>query len=150
MCNKNFVILLLSLLFLSMTSCISFSHKKNFFDWPVDRARLTQKFKRHKHLGIDLAAEAGTPILAAHDGIVVYTGNDYSGFGLLIIIESKTNEWGSFYGHLRKISVEEGDIVSQGTPIGEMGNTGRSSGVHLHFEIRKNKIPQDPLSFLPP
>ncbi len=123
--------------------------RKHYFDWPVDRARLTQKFKLYSHLGIDLAFKTGTPIYAAHDGIVIYANSGFSGFGKLIIIEGENNNLATFYGHLNKIRVQQGQRVSQGNRIGDMGSTGRSSGTHLHFEIRKNKRSQDPLKYLP-
>lgn len=122
-----------------------------FFDWPVDLARLTRGFnikKKRPHLGIDLAASPGTNIYASHEGIVIYTGREFRGFGKLIIIESRS-EWSSLYAHLNKILVKEGQKVRQGQLIGKMGRTGRATGVHLHFEIRKNKAAVDPLPFLP-
>jgi murein DD-endopeptidase MepM/ murein hydrolase activator NlpD len=130
-------------------------NKKMFFDWPVDEARMTRGFsldptgkRRRPHLGIDLAAPKGTRILAAHDGLVVYAGKDFKGFGKMILIEGK-NQWATLYAHLTKALVSEGDVVRQGDLIGQMGRTGRASGVHLHFEIRKDKTPVDPLSYLP-
>lgn len=126
--------------------------EKSFFDWPVDQAKITQEFKDHKHrkphLGLDLADKKNSPIYASHDGVVVYTGSGFTGFGRFIIIEyGKT--WATFYGHLNKSLVKKGDRVQQGQKIGLMGNTGRSSGVHLHFEIRKKGRALDPVAFLP-
>lgn len=130
-----------------------YSHHQSFaFDWPVNEARLTRGFlpnkKRRPHLGIDLAAPKGTKILASHDGIVIYAGRDFKGFGKMILLESGQG-WATIYGHLDKISIKEGQIVKQGQVIGLMGRTGRSTGVHLHFEIRKDKGPVDPLPLLP-
>ena len=120
------------------------------FDWPVDRARLTQGFQVGKkvHWGIDLAGPKGTPILAAERGIVVYTGSGFRGYGKLVVVEHGT-EWATLYSHLSKISVREGQTVQQGQVIGGMGRTGRASGVHLHFEIRQNRQPVNPLALLP-
>jgi murein DD-endopeptidase MepM/ murein hydrolase activator NlpD len=120
------------------------------FDWPVDQARLTQGFQVGKkvHFGVDLAGAKGTPILAAERGVVVYTGSGFTGYGKLIVVEHGT-EWATLYSHLSKISVKEGQTVQQGQVIGGMGRTGRASGVHLHFEIRKNRQPVNPLALLP-
>lgn len=121
------------------------------FDWPVDRARMTRGFlpnKRRPHLGIDLAAPRGTPILAAQGGTVIYAGREFRGYGKMVLIESGDG-WATLYAHFDKILVSEGQRVRQGEVIGAMGRTGRATGVHLHFEIRKNRGPVDPLPLLP-
>ncbi len=128
------------------------SGKSFTFDWPVNEARLTRGFmpnkKRRPHLGIDLAAPKGTKIYASHDGLVIYAGRDFKGFGKMILLESGQG-WATIYGHLDKITIKEGQVIKQGQVIGLMGRTGRSTGVHLHFEIRRNKGPVDPLTLLP-
>lgn len=121
------------------------------FDWPVNDARLTRGFlpkKKRPHLGLDLAAPKGTPILASRGGIVIYRGRDFRGFGKMVLIESGDG-WATLYAHLDKFYVEEGERVTTGTVIGAMGRTGRATGVHLHFEIRKKSGPVDPLPLLP-
>lgn len=121
------------------------------FDWPVDRARMTRGFlpkKRKPHLGIDLAASRGTPILASQNGTVIYAGREFRGYGKMVLIESG-NGWATLYAHFDKILVAEGQKVHQGEVIGSMGRTGRATGVHLHFEIRKDRGPIDPLPLLP-
>lgn len=121
------------------------------FDWPVDDARLTRGFlpnKRRPHLGLDLAAPRGTPILASKSGTVIYAGREFSGFGRMIMIESGDG-WATLYAHLDKIFVSEGQVVTMGEVLGAMGRTGRATGVHLHFEIRKISGPIDPLPLLP-
>lgn len=121
------------------------------FDWPVDNARMTRGFlpkKRRPHLGLDLAAPKGTPILAAQSGTVIYAGREFRGYGKMILIESG-NGWATLYAHFNRILVSEGQKVRQGEVVGEMGRTGRATGVHLHFEIRKNRGPVDPLPLLP-
>lgn len=120
------------------------------FDWPVDKARLTQGFQVGKktHWGIDLAGPKGTPILAAERGTVVYTGHGFTGYGNLIVIEHGS-EWATLYSHLSKFYVHEGDTVHQGELIGAMGRSGHATGNHLHFEIRKNRQPVNPLALLP-
>lgn len=121
------------------------------FDWPVDSARMTRGFlpnKRRPHLGIDLAAPRGTPILAAQAGTVIYTGREFKGYGKMVLIESG-NGWATLYAHFDKILVSEGQTVRRGEIVGAMGRTGRATGVHLHFEIRKDRGPIDPLPLLP-
>jgi murein DD-endopeptidase MepM/ murein hydrolase activator NlpD len=122
-----------------------------YYDWPVDRARLTRGFiprRPRPHLGLDLAAPKGTPILAAQRGTVIYAGRDFRGFGKMILVESG-NGWASIYAHLDRILISEGHRVYQGEVIGTMGQTGRATGSHLHFEIRRNKAPVNPLLYLP-
>lgn len=117
--------------------------------WPVKKVRVTQNFKRYPlHEGIDLGGGKGLPILAAHEGIVVYTGHDFSGYGKMVLLEYNRH-WATLYGHLNDISVSEGMVVKPGDRIGSMGNTGRSTGVHLHFELMQNRQPIDPLTVLP-
>ncbi len=130
------------------------TRKKPFFDWPVVEARMTRgylprgtKKRRRPHKGIDLAAQRGTAVLASHDGIIIYTGKEFKGYGKMIMIEK--DNWATLYGHLDKIVVYEGQKIRQGEVIGALGNTGRSSGPHLHFEIRKTDGPIDPLPYLP-
>lgn len=130
---------------------IQFADKTDLFDWPVDDARMTRGFlpkKRRPHLGIDLAAKRGTPILAAQGGLVVYTGREFRGYGKMVLIESGKG-WATLYAHMDKIVVQEGQKITQGQIIGAMGRTGRATGVHLHFEIRKDRGPIDPLPLLP-
>ncbi|UOF02005.1 M23 family metallopeptidase [Bdellovibrio reynosensis] len=121
------------------------------FDWPVDSARMTRGFLPHKkrpHLGIDLAAPKGTPILASQTGTVIYAGREFRGYGKMVLIESGDG-WATLYAHFDKILVVEGQKVRQGEVIGAMGRTGRATGVHLHFEVRKDRGPIDPLPLLP-
>jgi murein DD-endopeptidase MepM/ murein hydrolase activator NlpD len=129
--------------------------KKYQFDWPVWEARMSRGFlpkgtkrRRRPHKGIDLAAPRGTAVMASHDGTIIYTGKGFKGYGKMIMIES-TDGWATLYGHLDKIIVHEGSKIKQGEVIGALGNTGRSSGPHLHFEIRKLDGPIDPLPLLP-
>ena len=97
--------------------------------------------------GVDIAGNAGQPVLAAADGVVVYSGSGLVGYGELIII--KHNEaWLSAYGHNRARLVNEGQLVKAGQQIAEMGRTGAARDM-LHFEIRYNGKPVDPLRYLP-
>lgn len=121
------------------------------FDWPVNEARLTRGFLPHKrrpHMGIDLAAGRGTAILAARGGRVVYRGRDFRGYGRMVLVENGGG-WTTLYAHLDKYYVEEGQKLAGGEMIGAMGRSGRATGVHLHFEIRKDKGAIDPLPLLP-
>src|SRR6185312_11111246 len=125
--------------------------QKSYFDWPVNDARMTRGFlpnRRHPHKGIDLAAPKNTPIMAAHDGTVIYTGHDFRGVGRMVMIEGEKG-WATLYAHLNKIEVYEGQKVHQGEVIAAMGSSGHSTGSHLHFEIRKLSGPVDPLPYLP-
>lgn len=129
--------------------------RKPQFDWPVWEARMTRGFlprgkgrRKRPHKGIDLAATRGSAVMAAHDGMILYTGSGFKGYGKMIMIESNDG-WATLYGHLDKIVVYEGKKIRQGEVIGALGNTGRSSGPHLHFEIRQLNGPVDPLPLLP-
>ncbi len=97
--------------------------------------------------GIDIGGNAGDPVFAASDGVVVYSGSGLVGYGELIIIKH-SDEWLSAYGHNRKRLVQEGQRVKAGQPIAEMGNSGAPRD-ELHFEIRRNGRPVDPLQYLP-
>lgn len=104
--------------------------------------------KRRPHLGIDLAGPKNTPILASRGGTVIYRGRDFRGFGRMVLVESGDG-WATLYAHMEKFYVEEGQKIAMGDLIGAMGRTGRASGTHLHFEVRKDRAPVDPLPLLP-
>lgn len=99
------------------------------------------------HPGVDLAADRDTPIYAADTGVVVFAGWHRVGYGNLIIIDHGGG-WTTYYGHLAKRFVGCGDQVEQGQLIGLMGATGNASGIHLHFEVRSNDVPQNPYNFI--
>ena len=127
------------------------------FAHPVRGARLTSPFgwrndpftgvRRH-HAAVDLAAPPGTPVTAAKDGRVSAIGYDRV-FGNFIIL-SHANGFQTLYAHLHNISVRRGDQVRQGARIGSVGNTGLSTGPHLHFAIYRNNRAVNPLDFLNP
>ncbi len=122
-------------------------------DWPVrPPATINQRFKtgskRTRHQGLDIAGPKGTPILAAHEGTIIYTGRGFHGFGKMVMLEHPDG-YATFYAHLNSISAKEGQWVHIGQKIGAMGRTGRATGVHLHFELRVARIPVDPLPYLP-
>ena len=98
------------------------------------------------HLGVDLYNPGGTPISAAASGVVSYVGTQGS-YGKLIIINHGYNVQ-TYYSHCRNIDVEEGDVVEAGDYIGTVGSTGRTTGPHLHFEVRLNGGTLDPMDYL--
>jgi murein DD-endopeptidase MepM/ murein hydrolase activator NlpD len=119
-------------------------------EWPVSNIRVTQSFEpsnNRKHKGIDIGGSKGSPILAAQEGKVIYRGRGFRGYGNMVLIEHG-NEWATLYAHLQKIKVKQGQTVAAGAQIGTMGRTGRATGVHLHFELMKNKEPVDPIQYL--
>jgi len=129
---------------------------KSAFLWPLKKIYVTSPygfrndpFTREKiafHHGIDLAGEIGDYILSSNYGKVVYA-EENGGYGLMIIISHK-NKISTIYGHLSKISVKVGTYVKRGELIGKVGSTGKSTGPHLHFEIRKNNRSIDPIFFI--
>ncbi len=98
------------------------------------------------HPGLDIASEWGTPVMATADGIVVLAA-PHSGYGNLVTIYH-SNGITTRFGHLSKISVEVGQKIKRGDLIGNVGSTGRSTGPHLHYEIRENDQPVDPQRYI--
>lgn len=118
------------------------------WSWPA-RGILLVGFSPHRPMGqgLDIAGDPGEPVRAAASGRVVYSGDGLKGYGNLIII--KHNEhYLSAYAYNRRILVKEGDHVSRGEEIAEMGDSG-TNRVELHFEIRRDGDPVDPLDYLP-
>ena len=121
------------------------------FLWPVPHFyRVSSHFGprgRKHHDGIDIPAPRGTPIVAADTGVVIYSDNGIRGYGNMIVLAHGDDIF-TVYAHNRKNKVDKGDRVEKGQVIGLVGNTGRSTGPHLHFEIRvKNKV-RNPAQFL--
>lgn len=117
--------------------------------WPVGGRCLTQ-FYSGFHPGIDVSTAEGSPVYASDTGTVTYAAyaaGIYYDYGNLIVI-NHGNGFETFYAHLSGINVYPGQIVYQGDFIGSTGNTGRSSGPHLHFEIRSNDYGTNPLNRL--
>lgn len=125
---------------------------------PVSGARITQGFgctafpfephdaacpERHWHSGIDLAAALGTPVHATRAGIVTVLVST-TGYGLHVVIDHGGGLT-SLYGHLSEVAVSSGDHVMTGALVGAVGSSGNSTGPHLHFEIRRDGVPEDPL-----
>jgi len=118
--------------------------------WPVS-GKLTSRFGRRgsrMHDGIDIGAKEGTPVYAAADGEVVYSDQRLSGYGKLVIIRHSRDMF-TAYAHNQRNLVRKGDRVKSGTVIARVGKTGRASGPHLHFEVRRGTTPVDPLAYLP-
>ena len=118
------------------------------FAWPL-RGRLSSGFGMRRgrpHDGIDLAASHGAPIFAAEAGRVIHSGR-MGGYGQVVIIKH-AGSFRTVYAHASRLLVRKGEFVERGQPIAKVGSTGRSSGPHLHFEIRRQETPQNPLAFL--
>ncbi|WP_052210473.1 M23 family metallopeptidase [Thermoanaerobacter sp. YS13] len=98
------------------------------------------------HTGIDIAAETGADIVAAGDGQVIFAGY-YGGYGYAVIIDHGDGI-STLYGHNSVLLVKEGDIVKRGQVIAKAGSTGWATGPHLHFEVRKNGVPVNPIDWL--
>ncbi|MGP1355055.1 DUF5930 domain-containing protein [Roseicyclus sp.] len=101
---------------------------------------------RRLHAGTDFAGPRGTPIHAGGDGTVIFAGRQ-SGYGLMVEIQHPFGIT-TRYAHMSRLHVSEGERVSRGDRIGDMGNTGRSTGTHLHYEVRRNGDPVNPMTFI--
>jgi murein DD-endopeptidase MepM/ murein hydrolase activator NlpD len=121
------------------------------FAWPIS-GTLTSGFGRRGfwswHAGVDIVARRGTPIRAAAPGTVRLSAWQ-SSYGRVIRI-AHARGFSTVYAHNSRNFVKVGDRVERGTIIGAVGHTGRASGDHLHFEVRRDGVPRNPLSFLPP
>lgn len=116
------------------------------FKFPLNSYKRISRGFKGRHRGMDVSADKNTPIYAAEAGWVIYQGKKFNGYGKLIIIEhSKT--WATFYAHMNDWAVKEGSWVKKGDLIGYVGNTGRSTGMHLHFEIRYKNKPINPAPY---
>jgi murein DD-endopeptidase MepM/ murein hydrolase activator NlpD len=114
--------------------------------WPAS-GHISQPF-RAWHKGLDVANKSGGPILAADAGVVTVAGwPDNSGYGNRVVVDHG-NGYQTLYAHLSRISVTAGQRVNQGDKLGDMGSTGRSTGTHLHFEVRSPNGNLDPQSVL--
>lgn len=117
------------------------------FAWPV-RGPMLGTFNDSTNKGINIGGAVGEPVKASADGRVVYAGNGLRGYGNLIIIKHDAT-YLTAYAHNRALMVKEGDAVTKGQKIAEMGNSD-SDRVMLHFEVRRQGKPVDPLKYLPP
>lgn len=121
------------------------------FIWPVPSSKRISSYYGPRggrnHDGIDIPARRGAHILSVADGKVIYSGNGLRGYGNLTIINHGKGIY-TVYAHATKNFTKKGQKVSQGEVIATIGNTGRSSGPHLHFEVRKGDRPVDPIAYL--
>lgn len=122
--------------------------------WPL-KGMLYRGFgvrQGQRHDGIDISAPEGTPVLAAAEGDVVFTGRQ-QGYGVLVILRHEGPLF-TLYAHNSAVLVKEGERIPAGTPIARVGQSGRTTGPHLHFEVREpargGYRPRNPLGFLPP
>ncbi|MDX8380521.1 MAG: M23 family metallopeptidase [Ghiorsea sp.] len=125
-------------------------------DWPTEGGWLSSHFgiridpfssKKAMHKGVDIANRFGAAVLAGSRGVVVYAGK-MKGYGYLIEIEHGYG-FRTRYGHMSAVNVAVGDIVNANQMVGRVGSSGRSTGPHLHYEVRRNGQAIDPASFLP-
>lgn len=121
------------------------------FRWPV-RGRIISDFGAKpgggKNEGVNLAVPEGTPVKAADDGTVIYSGNELKGYGNLILVRHDEG-WVSAYAHNSELKVKRGDAVRRGDVVGLAGATGSVNQPQVHFELRKGNKPVDPLQHLP-
>ena len=116
------------------------------FIWPTPNHKINQYFRGRIHTGVDIEGDYSSPIYAAASGSVIYAAYDLSGYGLRIII-NHGNGYETLYAHASKIFVHTGDKVKQGQTIAMVGSTGRSTGTHLHYEVRTGSGFLNPLIF---
>jgi len=114
--------------------------------WPTN-GKIVGTFSEGASKGVDIAGKAGDPVLAAGEGKVVYSGTGLRGYGKLVIVKHN-NTYLSAYAHNQNVLVKEGQNVTKGQKIAEMGNTDADQ-VKLHFEVRRQGKPVDPLKYLP-
>lgn len=118
--------------------------------WPLKSVEVTSPYGKRGndfHEGIDLRAKSGTPVYAAQEGTVIYAGNKIRGYGKLVVIRH-FRELSTVYAHNSKLLVRTGQFVRVGQKIAVSGNTGHSSGPHLHFEVRDGLSALDPNDLL--
>lgn len=113
---------------------------------PLPEYRVTQKF-HWGHTGLDLAVKKGTPIRPVRRGIVTSVEKKFWGYGYNVTIQHGP-KYQTLYAHMSKINVQEGDVVTLESVLGESGSTGLSTGPHLHLELRQNDKVIDPNTWL--
>jgi murein DD-endopeptidase MepM/ murein hydrolase activator NlpD len=128
--------------------------------WPAP-GRLTSRYGNRKHpiygdyrfhAGIDIGGGFGARVSAAEGGTVIFAGQA-SGYGTLVVLTHGTvngRNLSTAYAHMSRLAVSEGQSVSRGQQVGAIGNEGNSTGPHLHFEVRRNGEPVDPLDYVSP
>lgn len=137
---------------------VGLSIAKNYIGalaWPVSGGRVSSGFGwrgESFHDGLDIPVKEGTPIYAAHDGVVVYAGEGFRGYGKFVALRGKGLY--TIYAHASSLNVEPDKYVRQGQKIGEVGDSGNAKGTHLHFETRVTDpggryVTVDPFVFFP-
>jgi murein DD-endopeptidase MepM/ murein hydrolase activator NlpD len=119
--------------------------------WPLDAGIVSSEFGPRKgevHKGLDIAADKGEPVYAAADGDVIYAGDGMRGYGNVVIIQHDRHVT-TLYAHNSGLKVTQGQHVAKGTLIASLGSTGRSTGPHVHFEVRRDDSAISPRSVLP-
>jgi murein DD-endopeptidase MepM/ murein hydrolase activator NlpD len=120
------------------------------FRWPVRGRVITTygaKTNGKQNDGINVAVPEGTPVKAAEDGVVAYSGNELKGYGNLILVRH-SNGYVTAYAHASELMVKRGETIKRGQIIAKSGQSGEVGSPQLHFEIRKGSSPVDPLQFL--
>ncbi len=132
---------------------ISYSHQflsSGKFLWPVPESTRISSHYGHRwgriHHGVDIPGRIGMNVIAVEDGVVLYASS-MGGYGKLIAIRH-AGGYNTVYAHLNDFSVRPGQRVRRGEVIGELGNTGRSTGPHLHFEVRRGTESIDPMAYI--
>ncbi len=123
----------------------------NGLRWPIRSGTLTSGFGPRGgtfHDGVDIAAPEGTPVYASRGGRVIYS-DQIPGYGNIVILEHAEG-LSTVYAHNQKNEVAQGDVVRQGDEVSRVGQTGRTTGPNLHFEVRIQNVARNPLFFLPP
>jgi murein DD-endopeptidase MepM/ murein hydrolase activator NlpD len=116
------------------------------FQWPV-LGRITQDYW-YAHRAIDIGAPTGSAVMATDGGFISFAGWTDLGYGYLLVVDH-ANGFATYYAHLSRIYVAKGQAVDRGQVIGAVGSTGNSTGPHLHFEVRRYGVQQNPRAYLP-
>ena len=119
--------------------------------WPI-QGKINSPFgprKKKLHAGVDIASPSYQEVKAAMDGEVILSRKSQKGYGNVVVLRHNLG-YTTIYGHMNVIIAKNGEAVRQGQAIGGVGSTGKSTGPHLHFELRHDRRPIDPLPILPP
>lgn len=121
------------------------------FLWPVPGGRVISSFgvrrSTHRHKGLDIAAAAGEPVVAAQDGTVTYAGSSLRGYGKTLIVDHGEG-WSTLYAHNSALIARKGQRVQRGQRIARIGRSGNATTEHCHFEIRRGEVPINPTPLL--
>jgi murein DD-endopeptidase MepM/ murein hydrolase activator NlpD len=122
------------------------------FAWPVAGGEILSRYgaprRGRRHAGLDIRGPKGQDILATRAGEVAYSGSALSGYGKMVVLDHGDGLQ-SVYAHASELLVKTGDRVDRGQPVARVGRTGNATTDHCHFEIRKNRVPVDPLPYFP-